>query len=722
MINQLAMNFYSTYSTESALNILKYCVNNKLYNLGIYLGEYFVTVFPHDINIRLLLASCFYFIKNYKVFYNMHKKILEYKNLPQDISTKLLNNIQISQPHIENNLNYYNTELVKKITSKSKKYKPLITLSITTCKRLDLFQKTVNSFINSCIDIEKIDEWLCVDDNSSTEDRERMKELYPFFDFYLKNEKEKGHPTSMNIIRKKVTTPYLFHMEDDWLFYEKKEYITDCLEILNQHKDIKQCLINKNYAELPKDINITGGLYNTTYTGLRYYIHEYCNTSQSKTEFIKKYGQAPNCNYWPHFSFRPSLIETSIFTTIGEFNIDSPHFEMEYGNRYANKNYKSAFLEGIYCKHIGRLTTERNDSTKLNAYKLNNEEQFTKTQSCNNKLQLKENILKYKIFVINLEKRHDRLQKFIKECPNLKQVINVYKAVNGSKLVSTPQLQRIFDGNNYNMRVGMVGCAMSHIDLMIKLINSKEDMFIIFEDDITFVPDFYQKLLNVFSQAKETDWDLIYLGHHLFQQYRNINDPYNKSKIPIIEKWDRLKSLKTSMGGTGGYIITRKGATKLLEFINLYGMTNGIDTVQQISADILNIYYCDPHLIYSECFMGNNKPDTDIQFNYKSLTVNLDIRLENEKKRYESIDEIDTFENAKKYIELGKTNEFPAFYKGTDNEIYLLVNKLNLPYYTLDNNILFIVPNPDKQGDNRLYFDRLKVGDKWDIQDALQYH
>ena len=59
----------------------------------------------------------------------------------------------------------------------------------------------INSFLNCCQDLHKIDRWICVDDNSSTEDREEMKKLYPFFEFYFKNLDCKGHPQSMNLIR-----------------------------------------------------------------------------------------------------------------------------------------------------------------------------------------------------------------------------------------------------------------------------------------------------------------------------------------------------------------------------------------------------------------------------------------------------------------------------------------------------------------------------------------
>lgn len=54
-------------------------------------------------------------------------------------------------------------------------------MSMTTCKRYDLFQKTVNSFLNCCLDLDKIDYFFCVDDNSSNLDKLQMQEKYGFF-------------------------------------------------------------------------------------------------------------------------------------------------------------------------------------------------------------------------------------------------------------------------------------------------------------------------------------------------------------------------------------------------------------------------------------------------------------------------------------------------------------------------------------------------------------
>jgi len=75
-----------------------------------------------------------------------------------------------------------------------------IIITMTTCKRYNLFEQTVNSFLECCRDLEDyIFCWLVVDDNSSAEDRNRMKRDYPFMTFVFKDSENKGHARSMNI-------------------------------------------------------------------------------------------------------------------------------------------------------------------------------------------------------------------------------------------------------------------------------------------------------------------------------------------------------------------------------------------------------------------------------------------------------------------------------------------------------------------------------------------
>lgn len=605
--------FLQSGKISDAIGILRTCKENKIPKVGVELGKFFRSIFQHQADLLLQMSYCAFDAEEYELFFDITYAVRD-MNISDQILKQLSHNASVSIPKVADRYIGYNSEIVQKILNKVPNPLPMVTLTITSCKRYDLFEKTVNSFLNCCTDLDRIDKWLCVDDNSSEEDRKKMQEKYPFFEFYFKTLAEKGHPQSMNIIRTKVTTPYIFHMEDDWKFIVKKNYITLCMDVISQSDKIGQCLINKNYGETEKDYKTIGGIQNQTNIGTRFYIHEYCPTQEAYEKFYIKYGNGPNSAYWKHFSFRPSLLKKHIINDLGPYNEKISHFEAEYSDRYIRAGYVSAFLDGIYSLHIGRLTSEQFDDTKPNAYVLNSEKQFSgKEQSLQSNT-----TVNIKTYVVNLDRRPDRWESFTKQAPKFLDY-HRFSAVDGSKLIPNDQLQRIFEGNDYNMREGMVGCAMSHLKMWIELINSPFEAFCIFEDDLEFVPNFLEKFLHVYKNLPN-DWDLCYLGHHLWKQFKT-PDYFDKQAMPILEKWNTEQSLKYSIGGTGGYIISKKGANKLLEFINKSGMTNGIDTMQQKSADILNIYYCKPHLIYSECWLPGKNIDTDIQYSFKSLDM-----------------------------------------------------------------------------------------------------
>jgi len=126
-------------------------------------------------------------------------------------------------------------------------------ISITTCKRINLFKETVYSMLNHWNDIDKINYWFAVDDYSTQEDRNEMETLFPWIDFYMKTDQQKGYKTSMNIIWNKLyelKPQYWIHIQDDFLFYRKTNYIELAINTLeseycNNH-NVKQILFNRN--------------------------------------------------------------------------------------------------------------------------------------------------------------------------------------------------------------------------------------------------------------------------------------------------------------------------------------------------------------------------------------------------------------------------------------------------------------------------------------------
>ena len=530
------------------LLIKKMCLDNISYQLCFY----FSTIFPHSTRILFELGLVSYYTNRKDIALETCYKLIDTPNINESMRKRCFDNISYCVDMISNRYIHYNKEIVDKILNRKKNMIPLITFTITTCKRLDLLTQTMNSFINCCTDIDLIDEWLCVDDNSSEEDRYQMNQLYPFFTFYLKDSREKGHPRSMNIIRKSIKTPYVFHMEDDWKFFTRTNYITKCLEVLCEQSSIGQCLINKNYSETAQDYRILGGEMKTTVSGLRYYIHEYCDTTQREQEWLKKHGYGNHCNYWPHYSLRPSLLKRQVLDDIGEFNENASHFELEYSHRYIKKGYISVFLEHVYSLHIGRLTSQRDDPNILNAYKLNNENQFTHSSTTVNSAS---NCVKSKTFLIKSNNTNNN------HIDTNHEIIN---EIDANVLVQTPQLKRLFEGNNHNMNCKIIGNALTHISLYIKLYYSDNDYFIIFDRDVIILPNFNLNLENILKEVQ--DWDIIYIGS---------------------EKESRRYS----------YLISKKGSKKILDYIEKKGVTDHIDIVCRESKDELSIYSISPNLV-----------------------------------------------------------------------------------------------------------------------------
>ena len=351
----------------------------------------------------------------------------------------------------------------------------------------------------------------------------------------------------------------------------------------------------------------------------------------------------------------------------------------------------------------------------MNAYDLNNTIQFSTENKILNNIET---------FVINLDRRPDRWEKFREKIKKY-NLLNYqrFSAIDGSKLKPNRKLNKIFEGNDYNMRKGIVGAALSHLQLWIKLINSDNDFFLILEDDIEFIDDFQVKLTKIINEIKNINWDIIYLGHSA--KHKKSNNENLK-----IEKYNFIQSINESYGGAFAYIINKNGAEKMLDYINTNGMTNAIDTMQQKAADFINVFYIEPHLITTDCHCLNNNIDTDIQNDIDStLNMNLNDIIDEEFRYLKSfnIQPIKSYDELIKYIQ--NLQERNVYYKNNDQNVIeklfiicnMCLNKTHI-YYTIESNILIILNKNDYNNFKpTIYNERLKKYNNYDISDAIVY-
>lgn len=549
-------------------------------------------------------------ISIFKYYIDIYNKDLDNDKLKLFYSIdNIINNISLKNEKIDNNIiTIWHTifDICKPLlcsptkTIIINKSKINIMITFTTCKRLNLFKQTVYSIINHWNDINKINLWYAVDDNSSQEERNEMITLFPWIQFYMKTEQQKGHRISMNIIWNRlnqIKPNYWIHMEDDFIFYKKMNYIDFSINALTSKycidNNVKQILFNRNYAETIHDYEISGHICRDEISDI--VLHKHCNGNFNYL----------NCHYWPHYSFRPSIIETSAILSLGNYDSVNVFFELDYAYKWTKSGLTSAFLNSITSRHIGRLTKDRHSKIIPNAYELNNQSQF-------------ENYNKIKI--INLEKRIDRKTDTVCKLNKSKIETNQYefiKGIDGSKLKPTCELKKLFEGNDFGNRKGVIGCALSHLNLWKELINDKyNDYYIIMEDDFNLRTDFKEQIDILKKNDQFSKRNILFLGYHMFDNVRREHfDKYNSNSHQIhVDKLNKVLYI----GGTFCYSINKSGARVLIDYIENNGIRHGIDYLIKI-VDNLESYECFPQLVFSVWNEGGKEIDSDIQNKYDSL-------------------------------------------------------------------------------------------------------
>ena len=226
------------------------------------------------------------------------------------------------------------------------------------------------------------------------------------------------------------------------------------------------------------------------------------------------------------------------------------------------------------------------------------------------------NEFKYPIKIVNLEKRVDRKNATIAELENAHIAdYEFIKAVNGAELQPTFNLGKLFAGNCWGYRRGVIGCALSHLNLWSQLVNDPDtDYYIILEDDITLCKDFKEKLSQLKPQLIENE--LLFLGYHMWSQQRNmVKHIYENNNSEIKHK---LLEKQLYIGGTFAYSINKKGAQLLIDYIASNGIKYAIDNLMVGGVKNINVYECYPQLIFSE-WNEHGTADTDIQNDHTSL-------------------------------------------------------------------------------------------------------
>lgn len=205
----------------------------------------------------------------------------------------------------------------------------MVSVVLTSCGRLDLLKRTVESFM--AFNTYPITEYIMVDDSANKAVHDEIRRLYPDWTLVLED-RHLGQSACIDAAYDRVRTKYIFHMEDDWEFF-KGGFIEPSIKILEHDPGILQVWVlwgNKHTIEPPV----------------------------FKADDVE-YRLLGSMGMWHGFSWNPGLRRKSDWLRIAPFASFVPtkgHWlltEGRIGQKYHELGYRVAILNDEYSRHIG---------------------------------------------------------------------------------------------------------------------------------------------------------------------------------------------------------------------------------------------------------------------------------------------------------------------------------------------------------------------------------
>jgi glycosyl transferase family 25 len=108
-------------------------------------------------------------------------------------------------------------------------------------------------------------------------------------------------------------------------------------------------------------------------------------------------------------------------------------------------------------------------------------------------------------YYINLERRLDRKEHVVNQFNTLGLNVNRFNAI--------------------QMKIGAIGCSMSHLKLLQTAIFNNFEHILIVEDDIKFLdPSLFKTQFNKFIEAHGNNWDVLLFAGNNMPPYKKIDD------------------------------------------------------------------------------------------------------------------------------------------------------------------------------------------------------
>lgn len=181
-----------------------------------------------------------------------------------------------------------------------------------------------------------------------------------------------------------------------------------------------------------------------------------------------------------------------------------------------------------------------------------------------------------KIYLINLDRRNDRMKECANDIKNNNIVLERFPAVEGRNLNLAD-----YGITNPNHNKSDLGCLLSHRNLMIEVKKTNYKTILVLEDDFELCENFAERFEECMSQLPD-DWQWLYFGGSHFEE-----------PIKVTDNIYRVNKTLTSHA----YAFKIEIADEIQNVLES-NIENSVDTNMTFIQKKLNTYVTIPHLIY----------------------------------------------------------------------------------------------------------------------------
>ena len=243
------------------------------------------------------------------------------------------------------------------------------------------------------------------------------------------------------------------------------------------------------------------------------------------------------------------------------------------------------------------------------------------------------------VYVINLDRRKDRMEKLFKNHPGLELQVERISAVEGKKLQLTPKIARLFQPHDFMWKKAILGCALSHLGLWWRLANEKPDInsYLILEDDVKFNPDWEAKWAQAAPHVPE-NYDIVYLGGILppnregFEHHKEKVNAYF-SRVAPNQIFGQREANRYFHWCAYAYVLSKQGAEKVIKLLTMHdGYWTSADHMLCNHVESMNLYFLDP--LVAGCYQDDDPVYRTSAFNDFNRVDKFDSDLWNNDERF----------------------------------------------------------------------------------------